>query len=134
MTRIESDKKTVNKPDEILFGFLCNLNNWEQLMPDRVADWKSTETSCYFSIKGTANLGMRIYKTEPYSGIMLADDGKVPFPFRFEVIINKLDYLSSEILFAFEADLNPMLKMLAVAPLKNFLNMIADKLQNIEIM
>jgi len=130
MTRIESEKRNINKSSEIIFNFLSNFNNFETLMPDKVVDWKSDKDTCSFTISGLASLGMRIIDKTPNSYIKIIDEGKVPF--KFDFIINIIEKnKSSEVQLIFDADLNTMLKMVAVKPLRNFLNMLLDELQAI---
>ncbi|HAQ64849.1 MAG TPA: hypothetical protein DCR43_03200 [Bacteroidales bacterium] len=51
-------------------------------------------------------------------------------PFSFELVFNiEANSLSSFITCEFRGDLNPMLQMLAKAPLQNFVNMILDRLK-----
>jgi len=133
MTRIESDKRIINKEQEKIYNFLSDFNNFEALMPDKVVDWKSDKESCSFTISGLASLGMRIVEKDPYSYIKMIDEGKVPFKFEFYVNIKNVDAGKSEVHLIFDADLNMMLKMMAVKPLKNFLNMLLDELEKQEL-
>ena len=60
MTRLESDKVTVNKAAQEVYNFLSDFNNFGHLMPEQIADWKSTADECSFTIKGMASQGMKI--------------------------------------------------------------------------
>ena len=132
MTRIESDKRNIDKSSEVIFNFLSDFNNFETLMPDKVVDWKSDSDSCSFTISGLASLGMRITEKTPNTFIKIVDEGKVPF--KFDFLVNIADNAnSSEVQLIFDADLNSMLKMVAVKPLRNFLNMLLDELQVVEL-
>ncbi len=132
MTRIESDKRKIDKSSEIIFNFLSDFNNFETIMPDKVVDWKSDNESCSFTISGLASLGMRITEKTPNTFIKIVDEGKVPF--KFDFLVNITDNgNSSEVQLIFDADLNTMLKMVAVKPLRNFLNMLLDELQVIKL-
>ena len=131
MKRIESDTRLISKTDKQIFDFLSDFNNFEQLMPDRVTDWQSDEKTCSFTISGLASLGMEIIETTANSSIKIKDFGKVPFKFNFYVNIeNQGD--KSNVNLIFDADLNTMLKMVAVKPLTNFLNMLLDELEKKE--
>jgi carbon monoxide dehydrogenase subunit G len=132
MTRIESDKRIINKTADKIFNFLSNFNNFETLMPEKVVDWVSDEKTCSFTISGLASLGMRIVETKNNSFIKIVDEGKTPFKFEFLIYIVDLNN-SSEVQLIFDADLNSMLKMIAVKPLKNFLNMLLDELEKSNI-
>ncbi|GAB4300771.1 MAG: hypothetical protein Kow0068_23920 [Marinilabiliales bacterium] len=131
MTTIKSNKYTINKSQAFVFKYLNNLDNWEKLMPDRVINWESEETHCDFTIQGTASLGMKIIETLPENLIKLCEYGKSPFAFYLKVMIHKVDNINSQVEMILEADLNPMLKLVAVNPLKNFLNLILENLDKV---
>ena len=132
MTRIESDKRKIDKSSEVIFNFLSDFNNFETIMPDKVVDWKSDNESCSFTISGLASLGMRITEKTPNTYIKIVDEGKVPFKFDFLVNITENND-GADVQLIFDADLNTMLKMVAVKPLRNFLNMLLDELQAISL-
>ncbi len=130
MTRLESDKVTVNKTSKEVFDFLSDFNNYERLMPEQVTDWKSTVDECSFTIKGMASLGMKMKEKTPNSSIVIEKNGKAPFD--FFLLCNIEDkQAQSEVQLIFDADLNVMLKMMASKPLTNFLNLLASKLKEI---
>ncbi len=130
MTKIESTEKTINSSSEDIFLFLSNFNNFEGLMPSKVSNWTSTKDSCYFSISGIANLGMKIIEKTPFSQIKMEDDGKVPFKFNFIINIKPTEVQGKCIVkLTFDADLNPMLKVVAKSPLKDFLESLLNHLE-----
>ena len=129
MTKIESKERIIKHSSTTIFKFLSNFNNFEGLMPDKVSNWTSTEDSCYFSISGIASLGMRIVEKTPHNFIKMVDDGKVPFSFDFLVDIQENSTNSSTVKLTFNAQLNAMLKMVAVKPLNAFLESLLDHLE-----
>jgi hypothetical protein len=131
MTRIESDKTPVNKSAAEIFNFLSNFNNFQKLMPEQVTNWQSTENECSFTIAGMATLGMKITEKRPNDFIRVEKNGSAPFDFTLECIIKEKDSSDCEVQLAFNADLNPMLKMMAVKPLTNFLNILTGKLKDL---
>jgi len=130
MTRIESEKVTVNKPASEVFSWLSDLNNYQSLMPAQVEDWVSTENDCSFTIKGMASLGMAIDEKQPNTQIKLVRKGKAPFDFALYSNIKEIEPGKTELQLSFDADLNPFLKMMAEKPLGNFLNMLVKKYQD----
>ncbi len=133
MTRIESETKIIESDIGIVYKFLSNINNLEKIMPDRVENWKSSENDCYFSIKGTAELGMKIKEKTDNEAIIMESAGKVPFKFEFCMNMKSIENNKTAVMFVFDADLNPMLKLMAVNPLKNFLNILLDNLSKTEM-
>jgi hypothetical protein len=131
MTRIESEKVTINKTKGEVFSWFADVNNYKAIMPAQVEDWNATENDCSFTIKGMATLGMAIEEKTPDSFIRLAKKGKAPFDFSLLVNIAAITGNESELQLVFDADLNPLLKMMAVSPLTNFLNMLVKKYQEI---
>lgn len=132
MTRIESDIVDIENTQENVFAFLANFNNFQSLMPPQVTNWQSTEDTCTFTISGMATIGMKIAQKTPHSNISVVSDGKVPFNFTLNVLLNKKSDTACTGQILFEADLNPMLKMMALKPLTNFCNLLAAKMKDIK--
>ncbi len=138
MTRIESNFAEINNTPEKVYDFLSNLNNFEKLMPEQVINWKSTEDSCSFTIKGMTDLSMRIYEKTPNSKIVIIPGEKAPFNFslicqlnivpayRMEAIVT---HTNAQIIF--NAELNTVMEMLAKNPFQNFVNMLVAKLKEL---
>ena len=131
MTRIESDKQVLNKSSKEIFDFLSDFNNFQKLMPEQVTNWESTTEECRFTIAGMATLGMKMSEKKPNDYIKVIKNGNAPFDFTLECLMKEKDASKAEVQLAFNADLNPMLKMMAVKPLTNFLNMLVDKMKDI---
>lgn len=131
MTRIESEQVTIQQSQEAVFNFLSDFNNYQKLMPDQVADWVSDTDTCSFNIKGMAALGMAIEKRTPNSEIRIRKNGKAPFDFFLTCEIGTSGTDQSTLKLYFDADLNPMLKMMAEKPLTNFLNMLVHRFREI---
>ena len=131
MTRIESDRTPINKSSEEIFNFLSNFNNFKKLMPEQVTNWESSEDECSFTIAGMASLGMKMAEKKPNEYIKVNRNGNAPFDFTLECLLNEKSTMESEVQLAFNADLNPVLKMMAVKPLTNFLNILVQKLKDL---
>ena len=133
MTKLESEKVDVNYSQQTLFNFLSNFNNFEKLMPEQVTNWKSTEDECSFTINGMASIGMKIIEKVPSSEIKITSNGKVPFTFNLNVLVNDAGENKSNGQLVFTADLNPMIKMMVEKPLGNFFNLLAKKMKDIQL-
>jgi carbon monoxide dehydrogenase subunit G len=130
MTKIESDTVTVNQSPDKIFDFLSNFHNFEKLMPEQVVNWESDGDKCSFDIKGMASLGMAYELKEKPGLIRIKKEGKAPFDFFLNCKITD-ENGNSKLQLVFDADLNPMLKMMAVKPLTNFLNMLVSKFKEL---
>ena len=130
MTTFNSEPVFINKPSSAIFNFLNDFNNFEKLMPEEVTNWKSTSDTCSFTIKGMANLSMFIRSKTEFTNMVYASADKKPFDFSMSFNMEEQG-INTQTLITFEADLNPMLKMMASRPLKNFLDIIAGKLKEV---
>lgn len=127
--RIESKKIVVNEEAEHVFAYLHDLNNLESLMPeDKIENWESSEETCSFRIKGMTAIGMKRTGATEYSEIQIVSEGKNPFTFTWNLYVEAGEgncmYHS-----VFDADANPMIKMMAETPLTNFFNILAENLR-----
>lgn len=129
--RIESEKSEINKPISEVFSFLSNFNNFQKLMPPQVVDWQSTEDECSFKISGMATIGMKIIDKIPNTTLKISSHGKVPFAFTLNVTLTEVAPAQTSGQLIFEADINPMLKMMVEKPLRNFFNMLAVKMKEL---
>ncbi len=131
MTKIESKQLDIKTSAKNIFAYLSDFNNFGNLMPPQISNWQSTTDTCSFTIQNMATLAMRIKdKTEPVKLIIVSE---APSPFPFELIcefeeVSENDCRSH---IRFNADMNPMLALMAKNPLQNFVNMLNEQLRKI---
>jgi hypothetical protein len=99
-------------------------------MPPQVVNWQSTEESCSFTIQGMTDLAMHISEKIPFSRIVILPDGHPPFDFQLDCSLDDSGTTTISQLI-FHADLNPFLSMVAMNPLRNFVNLLNQKLKEI---
>lgn len=130
--KIESDKVEVNKSCEEVFNFLSDFRNFEKLLPeDKISDWKATEDTCGFTIKGMAEIGMKIENKVPNSQINIKSHGENPFDFTLNAFMEETEPGKCKGFMIFDADVNPFMKMMVQKPLTNFFNMLTHKLKEV---
>ena len=130
MTTIESNKEQINAKDEVVYAFLSNLNNFAELVPNEVENWKSDEDSCSFRVKGLADIGLRIIEKVPFLKIVISSDGNTPVNFSMVMNIVKETADSSSFQIVFLGDFNSFMAMMVTKPLTNFVNVLAQKLND----
>jgi carbon monoxide dehydrogenase subunit G len=131
LTVIESDKVEVNGSAEKVFNFLSDMNNHERLMPSQVSGWESTADECSYTLNGMAKIGMKVSEKTPNSKIIIGSHGKVPFEFKLTTLITEAGADKCTAQMIFEADLNPMMKMMVAGPMGKFFNYMAGKLNSV---
>ena len=131
MKKLESKKQIVNASASEVYTFLNDFNNLEKLMPEKVSNWSSTEDTCKFTIQGMATLNMKQGKNEADALVQMVATGKNPFYYDLNNYIKAIDEGSCEVNIILNADMNPMLAMMAKGPLVNFINILVEELVKI---
>ncbi|HEX7411305.1 MAG TPA: hypothetical protein VF298_04110 [Bacteroidales bacterium] len=129
MSIINSDKLIIERSNSILFNFVSNFDNFGKLMPEQVADWKSTADACSFTISGMAALSMRMALKQPNDKVVMASVGDKPFSYELICHLVAKGEESTEAQLVFDAQLSPMFAMMATRPLQNFINILVNKLK-----
>lgn len=128
MVKTESNAVRVQASAENLFQYLGNFNNFGKLMPPQVSNWKSTENECSFTIQGMADIELFVIEKVQPSLIHIGARGKTPIPLEMKWNFTQQAEKETLAVLSLEAGLNPVMAMMAKAPLQNFVNMLADKL------
>jgi hypothetical protein len=96
-------------------------------MPEQITNWKSDNNSCSFTIQGMADISLTFGEKVPKSFVKLVPLGKVPFSFSLGLKIIE-DNDSTIVKIEVDADLNPMMAMMAKRPLENLVNVMASNI------
>jgi len=121
---IEGKPAIITQSLENVYNFLTDFNNFENLMPDQITNWKSDKENCSFTIQGMADVTLTFEEKTPMSFIKLVPVGKVPFQFSLLLNLVEIDG-NTEVKFNVDADLNPMMAMMAKRPMENLVNVMA---------
>lgn len=114
-----------------VFNFLRDLNNFEKMMPDQVVNWKSTPDDCEFDIKGMAHISLVKSSEIPGKSVTVVSRPENPIELQIQGFIESENEHLSRVTLELAADLSPILKMMASAPLQNLVNIMADKLKGV---
>ena len=127
--KLESKIGKIETTDERIYTFLTNFDNFKHLIPpDKVRNWQSDELSCRFTIDPIGETGIRIVEKEPFKLIKLTSLEESKLNFCFWVQLKMPAEHDTRIKLTLEADLNPMLQMVAKNPLQEFLDKLVDQL------
>lgn len=118
MTVIESVTTNINAPAEAVYQFLFDLNNHRSLMPQAVTDWESTPEEAKLRIQGLGALHLKRSETRPGEWIKITPASKPPVELHLEWEI-KPAAKGTDVKVTLFAELNMMMKMVAVKPLQN---------------
>ena len=120
------------RSDKELFEFIGYMNNIPAVLPEQVVDITADYDNLAFTIQGMGKVALRVSKREPNKFIQLVPEGKVPFQFSLNIYIENNDTDSaSKCHFEIDAQLNPLMQMMASRPLQNLVNMMAEKAETV---
>lgn len=117
MTVIESRIK-INKPINEVYDFLSDLNNHQQLMPENIYNWSSTEDEARFTIQNMAKLALKVSSRIKDKEITAVPSEDSPFALELKWKLNHSGVNYTEVVYTISAELNMMMKMLAAGPLQ----------------
>lgn len=132
MSELKSEPKIIQVPAEKVHAFFSDMNHLQTIMPPQVVEWKSSAEHCSFRISGLAAIALKAGQHRAVDYIEYNGSEKMPFPFRFMILIARENSAASRVTLQFDADMNPMMKMLVEKPLGNFIKLLAEKLPLLE--
>lgn len=130
MTIIESAVE-VNKPIDQVYAFLSNMNNHQQLMPENIYNWTSTEDDARFTIQNMAKLAIKISNRVENQELTAIPSEKPPFDLELKWTVQDNGNGTTTAKYIISADLNMMMKMLASGPLQKLADHQTEKLKEI---
>lgn len=133
MTKVESRTGKISFSETKVYHLLSDFNNFEKLLPaDKIKNWESTENTCRFSIEGIGDVGLKIVEKEPYKLIKISGDKLSNVEFNFWIQIKQVQENDTRIKLTIKADLNPMMRMVAAKPLQEFVNILVDRIEQLQ--
>ena len=131
--KIDGKKAVISAGQNKVFQFLSDFNNYETLMPEQIVNWQSDTETCSFTIKGMADLKLKFARKEASKLLELVPEGKTPV--KFSLLVNlepdALNEQKTVVNVHVDADLNPMLTMIAKRPFENLANTISEELHKV---
>ena len=128
---LESPKVTVQNNAAYLFTALCDVNNFEKLMPDSIAKFEVTDTDSFiFGLKGMPEIKLRMKDKTPNSKIVLgAASDKLPFTLTAN--IEEISESSAAIQLVFEGEFNAMMAMMVKGPITKFIETLSENMSKL---
>lgn len=126
---IKGKSATINKDIESVYNFLTDFNNFKTLMPEQITNWESDKDWCSFTIQGMASIKLTFSDKVPHTSIKLIPVGKVPFSFGLNIKLS--DHGTNTVAkVEVDANINPMMAMIAKRPLENLVNVMAGNIND----
>ncbi|MGF1557931.1 MAG: SRPBCC family protein [Flavobacteriaceae bacterium] len=128
---IETPERPVAKGNQVIFEFLTDLKNFEQLMPDNIDKFEViNENRFLFALKGMPEIVLeRKGQTEFNQLVLGAASDKLPFTLTADIFEKGSD--ESHVKLSFSGDFNAMMAMMIKTPITNFMATLSENLGKI---
>ena len=125
---LESPKVTVQKSAQELFDLLCDVRNFEKLMPDNIAKFEVIgEDAFIFGLKGMPEIKLKMKeKVAPNKVVLGAASDKLPFT--LTASIDAVSDNNSDVKLDFVGEFNPMMAMMIKGPIGKFIETLATNM------
>lgn len=125
---LESTKVTVEKSAQELFDLLCDVRNFEKLMPENIAKFEVIGDDAFiFGLKGMPEIKLKMKeKIAPNKVVLGAASDKLPFTLIAN--INAITDNSSDVKLDFEGEFNAMMGMMVKGPISKFMETLAENM------
>ena len=131
LSRFESRTGNLSSTAKECFAFVSDIRNFERFIPqESISNWQSDRESCSFSVSMLGSVSIRIAQKEEYCKVIFKGDALKKND--FELVLHILDNINklADVMVVLNADLNPMLKMMAAKPIAQFLEMLIKEMEN----
>lgn len=91
-------------------------------MPESIHDWSSTRDEARFTIQNMAKLALKVDRREENSEVVFVPAEKAPFDLTLRWRVTTRGDAATTAELIIEADLNMMMKMLALKPLQKLVD------------
>jgi hypothetical protein len=114
-----------------IYIFVTDLRNIERFVPAEMAENLKTEAdSGSFSVPMVGTVSVRITDREPVSRVVYGGDALKKSDFELSLLMNDEPDNTTSVTVTLDADLNPMLRMVAAQPIAKFLESLVSEMEN----
>jgi hypothetical protein len=116
-----------------LFNFITDIRNFEQFIPDgSIRNWQATSDECSFQVPAIGTASARISERTPFALVIYTGDALQKNDFKLEVHISENNRIFSDVRLTLIAELNPVLRMMAAAPIERLLETLVSEMEKFE--
>lgn len=126
----ESRSGKLSGSAEEVFAFVTDIRNFERFVPKgTITDWQAEKESCSFSVSVLGTVSLRLAGKEMYNKVIYAGDALKKNDFSLILNISGNADNHAEVKVSLNAELNPMMKMIATKPIGQFLEMLISEME-----
>lgn len=130
LSHFESRSGQLTCSAEELYRFVTDIRNFERFAPHgTINNWQAEKGSCSFTVSMIGPVGLRLAETEINNKVVYKGDALKKNDFSLVLNISSGINNSAEVKVLLNADLNPMLKMVAAKPITQFLETLINEME-----
>jgi carbon monoxide dehydrogenase subunit G len=131
LSQFNSRRAKLSCSGEEFFSFVTDLRNFGQFIPaGSVNEWRADENSCSFSMSPMGAITLNVSSKNRATAVTFSGNVLVTTAFLLHVTIEEDDKNKASVKLLMEADLNPMLRAMANAPIEKFLETLVSEMEN----
>lgn len=131
ISRYESRRGMVSATSAEIFRFITDIRNFEQLIrSDNLTDLSFEADSITFKAGMLGTVDLRISSRTEFSEVCYTGNAMQVKDFTISVVLNEQSGGKTEVRMILSAMLNPLLKMVAADPIRQFLDRIISEMEN----
>ena len=123
---IQSQYVDNSKSEQEFYGIVSDMRNIPALLPEQAVNVQADEDNLSFTVQGMGSIALRVSQRVTYSLVQMVPVGKTPFQFVLSIKIAGLGN-NCRVMYEIDAELNPLMAMMAKRPLQNLVDMMAEK-------
>jgi carbon monoxide dehydrogenase subunit G len=125
---LQSPTVTLDKSAQQTFDFLCDVKNFENLMPENISKFEVLgDDKFLFALKGMPEIVLKKIDTEAPTKVVLgAAGGKMDFTLTAN--ITELDVTKSDVQLEFAGTFNTMMAMMIKKPISKFIETLTENM------
>jgi hypothetical protein len=113
------------------FAFITDLRNFGRFVHEgTISNWQAEKESCNFSVSMLGTVSVRLVEKEMSSKVVYQGDALSKNDFTINVNISGEPEEPAELSLSLSASLNPVMKMMADKPIRQFMELLIKEIEN----
>ena len=113
------------------FNFITDLRNFGRFIQEgTITNWKAEKDSCSFTVSMLGTVIVRIIEKEADKKVVFEGDALSRNDFKIDVVLSASPEGLADIRLQLKAILNPMMRMMADKPIKQFMEILMNEIEN----
>ena len=125
---LKTEKTTINQNQEVIFDFLEDSKNFEELMPSSIEKFEVVEGGQFnFQLSGMPEIRLKPQSKSKSDQIILTSAAE-KFDFDLKISLEGINEHQTQVQLLFSGNFNSMMAMMIKSPINNFIDKLLENL------